>query len=130
MRYKPSVEEIKAVSVLAGDKRYEYTIKKVADFEELWSLADNEGWCLIKNSEDNECVPVWPAEAFAQEYCTEEWANYCPKSIELAAWLSQWTPGMDRDGRKVAVFPVRGGRAVVVEPCNLKDDLEVELGKY
>ena len=39
---------------LTASERYDYFIRKVADFEEVWGLKDAEGWALM-GSEDKYC---------------------------------------------------------------------------
>jgi len=124
-------KELASVTSLEGRKRYSYFIKRVADFEEVWSLAGAEGrWCLAAEPDGGEVVPVWPARRYAEVCAAGEWADSEPKSINLDLWLERWTPGMIRDGRRVTVFPTPGARGVVVDPARLADDLAVELRLY
>ena len=43
---------------LTASERYDYFIRKVADFEEVWGLKDTEGWALMGN-EKQVLLPVW-----------------------------------------------------------------------
>lgn len=36
---------------LTASERYDYFIRKVADFEEVWGLKDAEGWALMGSEE-------------------------------------------------------------------------------
>jgi hypothetical protein len=130
MSYIPTEKEAFSVARIKGSKRYEYTIKRVADFQELWSLRDRaENWCLGADDDGTEAVPVWPAESYARKCCTGKWLGFEPAPIELALWRERWTPGMARDGRRVAVFPVGRGKAVCVEPARFMMDIEEDLKK-
>lgn len=40
-------KEAENVLKLDNRKKYEYFIKKVADFEEVWSLRDEDGWATL-----------------------------------------------------------------------------------
>lgn len=40
---KLNKKEVESVSKLEPFKRYKYFMKKVADFEELWTVVDNNG---------------------------------------------------------------------------------------
>jgi hypothetical protein len=50
-----------------------------------------------------------------------EWADCRPASIPLGVWLDRWTPGMERDGTVLAVFPYSDEEGVIVTPTELRD---------
>lgn len=47
-------KELETTVQLSAKKRYDYFIKKIADFEEVWSLSNERGWVM---SEDERGVP-------------------------------------------------------------------------
>jgi hypothetical protein len=122
-------QEYAAVIALAGPARYRYFIGKVVDVEELWTLRTDEGFVLIA-AKEQELVPVWPHHRFAKVCAKSEWAGAEPAAISLDRWLETWTPGLKKDNRGVAVFPVPAGQGVVVTPDRLLDDLSAECGRY
>lgn len=113
-----------------GLTRYEYSIKKIADQECVWSLANDDGWALAGDDTGQECVPIWPHAEYATACAVDVWSGHEPKPIAFEAWLARWTPGMERDGRQIAVFPTTGQRGVVTPPGRFADDLRAELAKY
>lgn len=115
--------------MLAPLGRYEYLVKKVADQQELWSLWEG-GWALLGDKERGEFVPIWPHPDFAKAYASGEWSGYVPKLIQLDDWLGKWTPGMQRDHRKVAIFPIADELSITADPGELKAALEYELRLY
>jgi len=123
-------QEIQAVLSLRASERYEYFIKKVADEQQLWSLRTLEGWVLAEDSEGRQVVPVWPHKLFAQLCATGMWTDCEAAVIELDVWLQRWIPGMDTDGRSVAVIPTPDDRGVVVDPTRLEAELLEELSQY
>ncbi len=125
-----SDKEYAAVIALPGPQRYEHFVRQVADFRELWSLKAAPGWVLLGDAEGNECVPIWPHSRYAQACAVVDWDGAEATAIPLDRWIEKWTPGMIRDGRKVAVFPTVSDRAVVVTPQRLHDDLQAELAQY
>jgi len=120
-------QEFEAVSNLAGNRRYAYAIKKIADWGIVWSLGADDGWVLAGDAEGSEVVPIWPHPQFAAACALGSWVGNAPRPIELAAWLEKWIPGMMRDQRRVAVFPTPTNKGIVVSATRLKDDLEAEL---
>jgi hypothetical protein len=122
--------EFEALLARSEPERYEYLIKKAADTEHLWSLWTPAGWALSGHEEHKEMIPVWPHERFAAACATAAWQGYEPRSISIRDWLEKWIPGMLRDGRKISGFPLPSGRAVVVAPDRMREDLERELENY
>ncbi|MBA3945262.1 MAG: DUF2750 domain-containing protein [Herpetosiphonaceae bacterium] len=119
-------QEFASVLGLSGKQRYSYFVKKVADWEHIWSLASEAGWVLAY-ADEREVVPVWSHPRFAASCASDEWANHFPRSIPLTMWLERWTPGMVDDRRLVAVFPTPHDKGVVVSPNQLRDDIRDEL---
>lgn len=120
--------ELEAVVKLSATKRYEYFIKKVADFEEVWGLYD-DGWATTQDGEGNVLIPFWPKKEFAQFCASDEWEAYTPESIELDEFLNEWLPKMKEDRNKPSIFSNNEDSAVVEVDVILKD-LNTELENY
>ncbi len=125
-----SDKEYESVIALPGSKRYAYILKKVADWEEVWSLRNKDGWVLSADADGLRLVPVWPNDRYAQACIIEEWQDCKPAVIGIEAWMQRWIPGMIRDNRRVAVFPTKNDKGVVVEPSRLQSDLHEECEQY
>jgi hypothetical protein len=127
----PNEQEMAAVLCLDGPARYRHSIKKIADFEQLWGLTANDGkWALMADDAHNQCMPVWPHENYARLLVINDWEHYTPQSISLDKWLTKWLSGMKRDRLRVAVFPTPNVSGVVVEPERMEADLKLELSAY
>ena len=121
--------EFAAVTALDGPARYSHFIGQVADWAEVWSLKSPDGWILAAAADGQVLVPVWPHERYAAACAIGEWAGATAQAIPLDVWLERWLPGMKRDLRAVAVFPVPNGSGVVVSTERLAEDLAAELAK-
>ncbi|QTD40858.1 DUF2750 domain-containing protein [Sporosarcina sp. Te-1] len=121
-------KELEVVSKLPASKRYEYFIKKVADFEEVWALFD-DGWAVSEDDNGNTLIPFWPKKEFATLCAVEEWKNYKAEQIDLSEFMQTWLPGMKTDGIKPSIF-LNNEDSVVIEIDNLVLDLQEELEKY
>lgn len=121
-------KEIEVVSKLPTSKRYEYFIKKVADFEEVWGLFD-DGWAISEDDNGNPLMPFWPKKEFANLCAVNEWKNYKAELIELEDFMQEWLPGMKEDGIKLSIF-WNNVDSAVLDIDTLILDLEDELKKY
>lgn len=128
--YQVNDPEYANVVRLGPDKRYEYFVKKVCDWEEIWSIKDVNGWCQMGSSDGRECVPVWPAHRYAQAFCVSEWKDCTAVLIPLEKWIRSWIPGMEKDGKCVAVFPTSEMQGVIRKPNEFLLDLQEELENH
>jgi hypothetical protein len=83
---------------------------------------------MLGDDEGHQCFPVWPARAFAVQYCEGTAPDLQPTSISLRDWMTKWLPGLERDKRRVAVFPTTSNQGVVVEPAAMSVSLQASLG--
>jgi hypothetical protein len=130
MTWSMNDQEFSAVLALPGDRRYAYFIKRVVDWQQVWSLASVDGWMLAGDNVGHELVPVWPHPRFAAACAVEQWAGAEPQVITLSAWLAHWLPGILRDQRQIAVFPTPTVQGIVRAADRLKQDLDQELMRY
>jgi hypothetical protein len=122
--------QLRAVSALPAAERYGHFIRQVADWREVWSLRDQSGWALVADDLGRECLPVWPHARYAEAIATDEFATSHPQAIALDAFIDEWLPRLERDGKLLAVFPTKAGRGVVVPAEKLRADLEQESAQY
>lgn len=120
-------KEYAALLSTPAAKRYEYWVKRVVDCEELWTLRTARGFAVMGDVEGHELVPVWPHRRFA-EACAS--GGEVPEPISLKTWLTKWLPGMQKDHRLVAVFPIPSGNSAVGSPKTVLADLRKEDCKY
>ena len=121
--------EFRAVSSLNPKKRYDYCVKWIADSGQIWTLKAPDGFVLSTDNITEEVIPIWPYKEFAQA-CAILWEGSLPFSIDLSVWLDRWIPGIERDARKIGVFPVLTDENIVVSPETFKTDILHELENY
>ena len=127
MTYKLNEKQFDSISKLPDDKRFDYFLRKVADWEEIWSLHSPEGWVELSSGDGEICLPVWPHSDFAAAWAVDDWADCTPKAIKLDVWLERWTPGLEKDDTVLAVFPVDEEEGFVLTPAELQDAIISEL---
>jgi hypothetical protein len=125
-----SDDEFRGVTALSGPDRYSHFIRRVADFEEVWTLRSSDGWVTMGDDAGHECIPVWPHKRYAESCIRDDWSDARATRIELDAWMTRWLPGLAHDGLQIAVFPVEEQQTVMIPPEALQRDLEAELEQY
>ncbi|NLS13438.1 DUF2750 domain-containing protein [Vibrio sp. SM6] len=121
-------ERIKELLQLDVDARYRYLIKQVVESREIWILTDEHG-CVMLNTEDDDCVPVWPNQEFAALWATGEWEDCQPQAISLNKWHSRWTNGLLDDELSVVAFPNADLEGVILFPDEFDFDLTQQAKK-
>jgi hypothetical protein len=127
MKYPLVRAEIDNVLRQTNVVRYNYFVKRVADWGEVWSLKGTDGWVLSGDSTGKEVAMFWPFREYAELCIKDEWSETIPTKIKLAAFLDRWLPGLSEDGLLVGVFPNLAGQAAVIDPLILKRHLEDEM---
>ena len=118
---------INAIEKYDDEKRFSYLLKEVRSQQALWLLTDEHG-CMMLNTEDEDCVPVWPNQAFAQRWATGDWKDCKATEISLSTWYSRWSLGLADDELAIVVFPIQeslSSQGIVLYP----DEFETALRK-
>ena len=115
-------EKVKQILQMDDAQRAVYFVNETVTQNQLWILTDEHG-CVMLNTEDEDCIPVWPNEEFAQAWATEQWQDCRPEAISLNKWFSRWTHGLADDELAIVVFPSQDEQGLVYYP----DELEHEL---
>lgn len=130
MSYSVHQQEYENVITLTAVARYQYFLNKVADWEEVWSVGEGDGWRMMADRSGILCIPVWPARAFAEACCQGSWSQDIPKAISLSDWMTKWLPGIKSDGRQVAVFPLPTDQGILMQSDQLYLDLQEILEQF
>ncbi|MFT4937962.1 MAG: hypothetical protein ACI88A_000984 [Paraglaciecola sp.] len=110
------------------EQRLAYLLKEVVTNNEIWILTDQDG-CVMLNTDDEDCAPVWPNQEFAQAWATGEWAECKAEAISLNKWHSRWTSGLEQDDVAIAVFPNLNEEGLVISSQELDFELKQQAGK-
>lgn len=121
-------DEINRILQLDDQQRASYLIKEVVLTNQIWILKDEHG-CVMLNTEDEDCVPVWPNQEFAQAWATDEWQDCKPESISLNKWFSRWSYGLADDELALVLFPSQDEQGLVYYPDELEHELKTTQKK-
>ena len=123
-------KQIENLGALSSKDRYEHFLSKVCDWEELWILENEEGHFLIVCPDpENEYIPVWPHSEYAKLF-GEDYPSCKPEKLDLSAFIEKWLPGLANDEIKVGVLPNLETTVWIINPLELKAELEAELSQY
>ncbi len=121
--------QLEDVMKLSCEDRYDFFLSLVGEEREIWILINEEKQFLKIHSEEEgfEYLPVWPSSEFAEDYCEQANDGLSPKSIGLPEFFKKWVPGLQGDNLEVGVFPGADATVWIMEPAELKEDLQDEL---
>lgn len=86
------------------DVRLEFSVKSVKEHQSVWSLSNEEGFVMVE-TDDGDCVMVWPDADFAAQWAVEEWDDCEPVEISFETFTTLWLPSLEKDNVTLAVFP-------------------------
>ncbi|GAA5134864.1 DUF2750 domain-containing protein [Thalassotalea piscium] len=121
-------EQLNEINKLSDQNRADYFIKEVIHNNQIWILTDEHG-CVMLNTEDEDCVPVWPSPEFAALWATKEWQACKPEAISLNKWFSRWTTGLVEDEIAVVIFPSKEEQGMVYDPQDFDHVLQTAKKK-
>jgi hypothetical protein len=113
---------MQSVMQMSPDQRYTHLIDQAKIHRQLWILTDEHG-CVMLNTEDEDCVPVWPTKELAEYWATGDWVNCKAQAISLKDWLARWTSGLQSDDLYVVICPNPDEAGLVIDPDMFDEDL-------
>ena len=119
-----------SVTALSSAERGSHFIGKVADWEQLWSVRNQDGWLVPITPDGLEYFPVWPHPEYAQRITDMFYPGHKAEEISLDDFLSEWLPTLHKDNVKVAVFPNQEWVLWIMEPNVLAESLKQEMALY
>lgn len=106
------------------EQRFNHCIKEIREHQKVWILTDDDG-CVMLNTDDEDCVPIWPSEYSALQWANGEWEHCKALAILWNEWKSRWTQGLIDDDLCIVVFPFEEEEGVVTFP----EDFEQMINK-
>ena len=128
---KISPKEIETLMSCNPDVRYQYTIKRIADTETLWTLGvDNQTFAIQKSGED--CLlPIWSSKEFAIKFGSTFMKEYRCIPISLDNFEENIIDIICENGYLLNVFPTKTEEIGKVVGINVfSKDLSAALSEY
>ena len=123
-----TTQRIKEILKFDAQQRFQYLCKEINKQQQVWLLIDEHG-CVMLNTEDEDCVPVWPNKEFAEDWATEEWSHCKAEAIDLNKWTERWTKGLAEDELSVVVFPDKELNGIILFPDEFEYELSLQAKK-
>ncbi|SEW25296.1 Protein of unknown function [Chryseobacterium wanjuense] len=122
-------KEFENILKLEPLKRYQYFIKKIADFEELWTIIDEDGSYALSDIDNFTLISFWTAEEFVISNLNEGWENCKPIKLTLEDLQDDLFDIIASENYLINVFPINGKSGFVVSLNEFRRDLDEELEK-
>jgi hypothetical protein len=126
----PEQKEISAILDLPPDKRYAYSVKRIADFASLWAIGDDQGFGTYEDDNKNIIFPLWPFRDFALLCCTGAFKSCQPEELQLEDFFKNYIPDFKNQGYKLSILPLPSDKGAVIDIDLFQHDLKNELDKY
>ena len=130
---KVSKQELEAVTALSPEKRYNYFVKRICDWEQVWTLYEDDYIVLNEAKNDKLYILLFPFKDFAKHYATNtrgmKGVSY--KSFEINEFLETIIKKLQANNVSNAlVFPVANGYGLNVSMIDMVKDIQSELENY
>lgn len=110
-------------------KRYQYFIKKIADFEELWTIVDEDGNYALSDVDNHTLISLWTSEEFVKSNFEQGWEKCKPIKLTLDELREELFELIVDEGYLINIFPINGRSGFVVNLNEFIRDLDEELDK-
>ena len=128
-----SKQEFEAITKLAPEKRYDYFIKRICDWEQVWTLYDDDCIILNEDKKGDLFILLFPFEPFASDYAikTEGMQNAVCKSYSIEDFFGPFLEKLlSNNITKALVFPIPNGFGLNVPIKTIKENVNEELENY
>ena len=130
---KVSKQELEAVIALSPEKRYNYFVKRICDWEQVWTLYEDDYIVLNEAKNGKLYILLFPFKDFAEHYATNtrgmKGVSY--KSFEINEFLETIIKKLQANNVSNAlVFPVANGYGLNVSMTDMVKEIQSELENY
>lgn len=128
MTLKANMLEVRSVTSLSSEKRYQYFIKKVADTGLIWGLY-KDGWAMAGDENNEVFIPLWPLKDYALICANQQWEDYKPESVDIHDFINDYLYELKENSIRIAIFYTFDDKGIIPSYEQLKNDLEDELSR-
>ena len=119
--------EVKNIFKLSGEQRLEAFLDTVVRNQKVYGISDDEGWALLGDDDDTDILPLFQDPALAEAFrAAAGFDGYEIEEVSLEELL-EWLLDLEEDEAMVAVCPNTRFEGPIVEPEQLKGQLEQKM---
>ena len=113
------------------EQRLHYFLSRLIELEEVWGLANADGWLLLENNEQWN-LPLWPSEILARRYRQGKWEDHDTHSISLEHCLDQLLPLMSSKSIDARLLPSPTHAGLILSADSLMEIMQasIDAGEY
>lgn len=126
----PTAKEIEEILKLDAERRFRYTIKRIAAYNCIWAIGDEAGFASYGDDNGNIAFAIWPFEAYAALCCKGEFVDWKPEAIELDLFQNEYLPACKKRNEKLAIFPLPTDKGIMMDIEEFQQRLQEELDEY
>lgn len=121
---------MEGVLSLSPEDRHLHLIKRVADFEKIWVLHnEEEGYALNEEKNGKKYLPVWPFKEYSDTWIKDDFSNFASKEIDIYAFKDEMLDKLKQNKIGILSFPAKEiGLKIEIE--KFRKDLTEELEEY
>ena len=123
MRYEPHKDEYSAIPTMSDEELLEYFLYRVFETDEVWTLRDG-AHSVTRELGDQETLPVWPYQRYAEDAAINEWAGLRPVADSVDFFVYQVLDRVARQGLAVEIMPRQTGPGCLISAQRLFGMLE------
>ena len=126
-----SNEEFEALTKCQPEVRYQYTLKRIADTETMWSIVGDKSSFAIQSFGKERLLPIWSSKEYAQAFCINDNADCESVAITLDSFEESVIDYICKEGLFLNVFPtVQESLGKIVGLNTFAEDLGEFLDDY
>ena len=100
-----SNEEYEALTKCQPEVRYQYTLKRLADTETMWSIVGDKNSFAIQPFGKERLLPIWSSKEYAQAFCINDNADCVSIAITLDSFEESVIDYICKEELLLNVFP-------------------------
>lgn len=129
MRYAPTAQELQEIGTMPAPLRLQYFLTRVIEAEEVWGLADPQGW-VLREEGDRTILSIWPYRECA-EACISE-PDLHTHATSLDHFVERILYTLIEDGIQLDVLPSRDSAGALLSAVELQSMFKslMESGEY
>lgn len=121
---------VEHISKLTPINRYKFFIKRIADFEEMWTIIGTDGEFALSKIDKHTLVSFWSDEPFIKSNLTDSWKKCISFKLSLEDFNNTFFKLVSDNNYLMNIFPVNGKSGFVVNLEEFVRDLNEELEQY